>query len=287
MRDRRDGFILVSALAILAILAALVGGASALSRASVGDARLLRERLTQDALAHAGLELAAYQVFALRRPLAELVEQRFRLDAGVVTLTVAAESGRVDINGADAALLAGIWRAAGLRSLSPETFAARIIDWRDPDSTRGKDGAEQGEYEAAGAPGPADAPFQSVDDVQYVLGVGPEAALVLKPFLTVANPSGKLSAMTAAPAVLRAAPKMTPAVADRIAGLQRAGPAGADRLRAALATAGVTAGTAVGPSLEVRVVATGPAKSSTALFSLFRGDATALYRTTGFVERNR
>lgn len=285
MRDRRGGFILVSALAILAILAALVGGAAALARASIADANLLRERLTQDALAHAGLELAAYQAFALRRPIPDLIEQRFRLDAGVVTLTVTAESGRVDLNGADAELLAGLWRAAGQTSLSPEAFANRVVDWRDPDSKREKDGAERSEYDAAGAPGPANAPFQTVDDLQHVLGVGPDAARTLKPYLTVGNPDGKVSAMTAPLEVLRAIPKMNAAVASRILALQRGGSAAAAKMQDALSAANVTAETVTGPALQVRVVVKGASKSSVGVFSIFQGDATALYRTSAFEEK--
>lgn len=279
MRDRRAGFVLVSALAVLAVLAALVGGAAALVRSALAEASLLREELTRDALVHAGLELAAYQSFALSRPPADMAGQRFRLDAGVATLAVTAENGKVDLNGADAELLAGLWRSLGLGPLSAQAFADRVIDWRDKDDKRGRFGGERAEYESAGRPGPANASFAAVDDVQYVLGVSPAAARALRPYLTVANPSGQLSALAAPPATLRALPKMDAGTLDAIlAARRKGGPAAGPAVEKLLSDRGATATVTYGPAFRIEVAVETRRAHPPQAFLALRGNARELYR---------
>lgn len=217
---RRGGFILVSVLGAMIVLAGLVAAVSYLVRTAVVGAANARERLVMDALSHAGVELAGYQLFTVRRPAAEVNAQRVRLDDGVVTLFVTAETGRIDLNRADLELLAGAWNAIGAPGMPPETFAARVVDYRDfDDEPSEKGGAEAPQYAEAG-PGraPANAPFEQVDDVQKVLGVSVAAARALAPLLTVYNPSGKVSVFDATPAVLRAIPGR--GVAERIAAIR-------------------------------------------------------------------
>ncbi|GLK79463.1 general secretion pathway protein GspK [Methylopila turkensis] len=254
MRRGEGGFVLVSALAVLAVLAGLVVGAGALARSSAAGAIAAKETLARDALANAGLELAAYQIFVLRRAPHEVSARRIRLDGGTVEVSVASESGKVDLNGADKDLLAGLWRSVGLGTLSPEAFAARIMDWRDADDQAAKEGAERPAYQAAGRDGPADAPFQDADDLRHVLGVGVEGARALKRFVTVANPEGRVAALAAPLEVLRALPKVDGPTLAAVLRLQRSG--GEDRakaLQAALQGKGVAAKAAFGPSFAVTV----------------------------------
>ena len=60
-----------------------------------------------------------------------------RLSTGDIRLTVVDEAGRVDLNSADPTLLAGLFSAAGGKSLSNQAFASRVVDWRDKDSDVG------------------------------------------------------------------------------------------------------------------------------------------------------
>ncbi|WP_020188174.1 type II secretion system protein GspK [Methylopila sp. 73B] len=278
MRGGRDGFVLVSALAVLAVLAAVVVGASVLVRSSVAEARLARDRLTEDALVHAGLEFAAYQLVALRRPPSELAGQRLRLDAGVVTLSAAAEAGKVDLNGADPKLLAGLWRALGLTSMTAETFADRVVDWRDPDGKRGRLGAERREYGAAGLPGPADDAFATVDDVRNVLGVGVAEARALKPFLTVANPRGRVSALEAPPEVLRATPGLGRPVIDQILSLRRRGAASMEAVQQLLG-GGSTAplGAFYGPAFRVEIAIEDARRRPARAYEILKGEGPRLF----------
>jgi general secretion pathway protein K len=220
-RGGRDGFILVSVLGALIVLSSLVAAASYLVRTAVVGSANLKQDLAADALMRSGVELAGYQLFMLRRPAASVNAQRIRLNDGVVTLFVRAEAGRIDLNAAPPALLASAWASIGAPGMRPETFAARVQDYRDEDGEASKEGgAETSQYVAAG-PGrpPANAPFEQVDDLQNVLGVSPAAVKALAPLLTVHNPSGKLLLVETPPEVLRALPDGA-ALADRVAALR-------------------------------------------------------------------
>lgn len=234
----REGFILVSVLGALIVLAGLVGAVSYLVRTAVVGAAAQREALTTDALLRSGIDLAGFQLFMLRRPAALVTGQRIRLNEGVVTLFVAAESGKIDLNGAPPEALAGLWASIGAPQLRPESFAARVKDYRDEDPEPSpEDGAEAPQYAAAGPNRmPANAPFERVDDVQNVLGVSLEAARALAPMLTVHNPSGKLSAFDATPAVLRILPGGA-RIADRVRALRTQSPVDEEQLQEALGEA--------------------------------------------------
>lgn len=204
----RDGFILVSTLAALIVLASLVAGVSYLVRAVVVGAASKRAELGADALVAAGVELAGYQLFSLKRSPEAINGQQIRFNDGVVTMFAQAEAGKIDLNGAPAQLLASAWASIGAPDMTPESFAARVVDYRDPDSkTSEGGGAEAAQYSVGGisAP-PANAPFEQIDELQRVLGVSTASVFALKPLLTVHNPGGKISAYAAPAAVIRALP---------------------------------------------------------------------------------
>lgn len=126
-QDKERGGALVVVIAGLALLTALALGASALMRASAGGAR--------DDVEIATARLAAESGFALA--LAELIDgpdgarhdgESRTLSHGAARLTVAIsdEAGRVDVNAAPLALLAGVFASAGADAGLAQSFAAAI-----------------------------------------------------------------------------------------------------------------------------------------------------------------
>ena len=229
--DPRAGFVLIAVLSVTALLGLMLGSGTLLARDAVATATIETEDLRSDALLASGLALAGHQLFVLRVPPSSLNGQQLRMDTGTVTLFVESEAGKVDLNGADAILLASAYRAAGLKALAPEAFAARIIDWRDADRTASSEGAEDAEYRSAGLPyGPADAPFRAVGDLAFVLGVGASDVAALAPFLTVANPAGTIDPGYASPRLIAALPGIGEAGVKALAGLPPG--TGTDRLLA-------------------------------------------------------
>jgi len=256
-RRAQDGFILISVLGVMALLAALVGALSLTVRPAVERARAGGDDLALQALVRAGVEIAGYQLYGLKLPGGRIDGQGVRLDAGLLTLSVTDESGKVDLNGADPALLAGVYGAAGLSALSPAVFAARVADWRDDDDERSAGGAEAADYAAAGlAHRPQNEAFRSVDDLQWLLGLQPAQVAALSPLVTVHNPDGKLNAMSATRGALLALPGLAPGVADRvIAARARPGEAAADDVSRLLQAQQAFVKTEPGPSYRVRIEA--------------------------------
>lgn len=216
-RADRQGFILISVLSIVALLSALVGSISMLTRSAVDGAQNAGEELSLRALVKAGTELAGYELYGLRLPAERIDTQQVRLDAGTVTLFVTDESGKIDLNASPPALLAAAYQAAGLSALSPATFAARVADWRDEDDEPVAGGAEAADYKAAGLDyRPQNDEFRSVGDLRWLLGLSPEHVAALAPLLTVHNPAGKVNVLSAPREVLLALPGVDAAAAERI-----------------------------------------------------------------------
>ncbi|MBH0237857.1 type II secretion system minor pseudopilin [Methylobrevis albus] len=218
----RGGFVLVSVLGIAALATALVASLLLLSRAGLGDAALRRDDLVIEALLGAGVETAAYQLFAQQVSAAGLDGQEIRFDAGRVTLAVTAQRGLVDLNGADPALLAAAYAAARGRSMRPDEFAGLVADWRDGDDEDHRGGSERDRYAAAGlAYGPANTRFARVADLRLLPGLAAEDVVALQPFVTVFNPSGRIDLGAAPRAVLEILPGVGPATVSRLIEMRR------------------------------------------------------------------
>ncbi|ACL56776.1 general secretion pathway protein GspK [Methylobacterium nodulans] len=219
----RDGFILIATLGVLALLASLAGGAALLTRGAHDGVRTASEVLRLDALVRAGIDLAAYQLLGLRLP-PDRIAGEIRLDDGTVRIAASDETGRIDLNWSDPALLAAAARAAGLRSLPPAAFAAAAVAWR----TRNEPPSGAGPPARVGD-GPAAAPkregFRTVDDLRWLPGLSADEIAGLSDLLTVHNPSGRVNVLAAPDAVLLALPGATPRMVEEAAALRRLPPA--------------------------------------------------------------
>jgi general secretion pathway protein K len=125
------------------------------------------------------------------------------------------ESAKIDINMAAEPLLRGLLVSAGL----PDDEAARlldaILDWRDADSLKRPNGAEEAEYQAAGLSyKPANAPFQAIEEIQLVLGMRPEVYRRIAPSITVFSRQPGVNAQLASREVLLAIPGVSTELVD-------------------------------------------------------------------------
>lgn len=104
-----------------------------------------------------------------------------------VRLRVVDESGKVDLNAADVDLLGKVFEIGGADPAAAMEIATAIADWRDVDDlTQPQGGAEDPAYAAAGlAWGAKDAPFDTVAEVEQVLGMTPALYAAVAPLLTV------------------------------------------------------------------------------------------------------
>jgi len=158
---------------------------------------------------------------------------------GGATLQVAVynEASRIDLNQAPRDLLVRLLNAAGVPQDSVDFLADAIIDWRDPDNLRSPDGAEDGDYAAAGLPyGAKNGPFDCVEELQQVMGVTRQIYRLVEPALTVMSGSPQVDQQLASPLVIAALQGIT--VADAEANQQQLAGVGQGKAPAPLSRGG-------------------------------------------------
>lgn len=214
-----QGFVLIAVLSVMALLSGTVIAMLLLSRTAIDSADIANSKLRADALTQSALSLASFELLVLKLPMDKVDNQQIRLDQGIISLNVTTDAAKADLNGSSAKLLAAAYQASGLKSLTPQSFAARVADWRDADDTVTESGAESSYYLAAHIDyGPRNGPFRSVDDLRWVLGVSSSDITTLRNYVTVYNPRGRLDAFSAAPVLIAALPGVTSeVVADSLA----------------------------------------------------------------------
>ena len=250
MRAPRDGFIVVAVLAVLALLTSLLGSLSLAARGGIDAALTASEQLRLEALTRAGADLVVHELYGLRRPAHRVDGREIRLDDGTVAVRVEDEAGKVDLNGSDPILLAGIYRAAGLGGLEPERFAAQVVAWRDRLPA------------PAGAGAPREPGFRTVGELRWLPGMTAEDAAVLADLVTVHNPGGKILPASAPETVLRALPGVSPQTLERVLRLRESPtPRMAEGLAALLRGQQAYLASRAGRSFRIRLDATTAARS--------------------------
>jgi general secretion pathway protein K len=209
--DRSRGFIVVAVLWILAALSALVLIYLTFVTNTAVVVAASTQRIKADLLATAGVELAAYQLTAVRaegRPSSGTFNAR--MGGALVSVTFRSEAARIDLNAAPKSLLAGLMIGLGTAPANAADYADRILAWRAP-AEGGEDDPETSSYRAAGVPyAPRHAPFPSVEELWLVRGIPPFAVERMLPFVTVFSNLPSINIADAAPQVLAALPGMSP-----------------------------------------------------------------------------
>lgn len=187
--DQSQGAALVLVLWLIVLLSAMVGAFALTARVEAMQAGVLRGSGQAREVARAGLEYALSRVRSndpATRWQPDGRRYRWSWDGAQVDVRIVDESGKVDLNQADATLLAGLLRALGAGAGQDQRLAGVIIDWRDADDlSQPVGGAEDRDYAAAGLPyGAKDAPFESQGELRLLLGMTPELYRRLLPNVT-------------------------------------------------------------------------------------------------------
>jgi len=184
------GAALLLVLWLIVLLSALVGAFALTAKVEGLQGRVLYHGIVAGEAARAGLEYAMTRIDHADPRLQWLPdarEHRWRFGDAALTVKIVDESGKVDLNQADALLLAALFEAVGSEPQAAAQVAGAILDWRDVDSlTQPSGGAEDPDYASAGRPyGAKDALFESVAEVEQVLGMTPALYAQVEPYLTV------------------------------------------------------------------------------------------------------
>lgn len=131
-------------------------------------------------------------------------------------ISVRDTSGRIDINRADRELLRGLFEVVGgLDESRSDSLLDAIEDFRDADDLVRLNGAEEPEYLAAGRDfGPKNALFESIEELQQVLGMDNALYSKVADFLTVYSNQAGVNPTLAAPEVLYSVPGIDPSVVE-------------------------------------------------------------------------
>lgn len=208
------GIALVLVLWVLVLLALMSAAFLATTRSEVTLVRARIDAAQAEAVADAGVHWAAARILAATfgdaadgaTPFDGRAEE-IAIAGGTAEVRIQDVGGLVDLNGADADLLAGLLAVAGAGPEDARMLADRIIDFRDPDERPGPDGAEDADYAAAGLAHDAkDGAFTRIDEIRQIPDMPPALASRLLPLVTVHSASHGIDPRVAPPRVLAALP---------------------------------------------------------------------------------
>lgn len=203
------GAALVLVLWLIALLTAVVGAFALSARVEHLQQRVIGDDAIGQEHARAGLEYALYRLQpSATRPawVADGRRYRWTFDERRIDLRIVDENGKVNLNLADSTLLEAFLRATGVAPARAGQLAGAIVDWRDADSLKQPiGGAELPEYVAAGLPyGPRNNRFETVGELQRVLGMDAPLYEQLEPMLTLYSRQSRPDPRFAAGPVLTA-----------------------------------------------------------------------------------
>ena len=214
------GVAMILVIWVIALMAVLLGSFALIARTENLQSRHMFDTTAARYAAEAGLERA---VFELRRPdpaqrwAGDGRPYEFRFDNALVHVELTDESGKIDINSAGDDILQQLFISQGMALDQAAQLSDAIQDWRDPDDNAKPHGAEQAEYKAAGLSYvPRNAPYQTVSEVQQVLGMNYEIYSRIEPAITIYAGGAEPNAAYANKQALMALPGMTSELADQI-----------------------------------------------------------------------
>src|SRR5690606_26107024 len=188
-RRRTRGIAFVVVLWLLALLAILLGAFALLARTEHIQSRALFDSTQALYAAEAGVNLTVFQLMVPDPEQRWIPDGRaypFTFDGAEVEVRITDESGKIDINAADAQTLDQLFQSLDVDPLVSQQLADAVLDWRDPDDLTQANGAEAPDYEAAGLSyGPGNQPFNTIGELQQVLGMTPDLFLAAEPALTI------------------------------------------------------------------------------------------------------
>jgi len=220
VRRTQNGVALVLVLWVITLMAVIAGNFAFSMRGEAQISRNLLSTAQAQALADAGAQRAWFELFKsptdVRRWQANGLVYESMLDGATLRVSIQNEAGKIDLNTASDALLLGLFRSVGMAEEESVALLDAVLDWRDADKLKRLHGAEEDDYRAAGKNYvPTNAPFETVDELQRVLGMTPELYRKLAPALTVYSRQPGVSTAVAPPEVLRAIPGINPAMVDQ------------------------------------------------------------------------
>ncbi|MDD5577917.1 MAG: type II secretion system protein GspK [Methylobacter sp.] len=214
----QKGLALVLVLWILSLLTIMAGSFALSMRREASIITGMGNNAQAKSIAESGLAIA--EMMLLNPDL----NKRWRTDGSIyemdyasskVRVRLLSESGKIDINIADQALLQSLMAHAPVDDDAQKNkIVSAILDWRDADDLVHIDGSEKKEYQQAGLTyEPRNKPFQSIEELQMVLGIDENIFLWIEELVTVYS-GQPVNTQHASKKVLQVLPGAQPEVVD-------------------------------------------------------------------------
>lgn len=206
-RIRQDGLAMVVVLWMVSLLTIMAGSFSLSTQRNTALVTAAKERARGLALADAGVHLALIML-SVRDPLmcwhSDGRTYKVPLAGGEVDITIFAETGKIDINVASEQTLQTVLKKLVGDADTAASLMDKIIDWRDADDLKRINGAESKEYLAENKGYvPQNKNFQTLEELQMVLGMNPALYKKMEPLLTVYSQQPGINPQQASGEVLR------------------------------------------------------------------------------------
>lgn len=209
-KPKQQGVALVLVLWVLVMLTIMSASFSLSMRRESELIRNAKDRAEATAIAEAGVN---YAMFMLEQP---NLEKRWRGDGTVyevefdgarVRVQLYEEVGKFDINHASGTDLLKLIEGLDISYEDAAKLVDVILDWRDGDIFKRPNGAEENEYRDAGLEyGPRNKPFQTIEEMQLLLGLSQKMYEKLEPLVTVYSGQSSIDPTKASEQTLKALP---------------------------------------------------------------------------------
>ncbi len=222
MRRRQQGLALIMVLWITVLMTVLAGSYALSARTENLQSSVLFGSTQARFMAEAGLNRAVYE---LRNPdpetrwIGDGRVYRMAMDGAEIEIRITDDTGKIDLNLASDELLAGLFMSLGMEFEEAMEYVDKVVDWRDPDNLPRLNGAEDDDYAAEGYPyGAKDNSFDTVPELQQVMGINYEMFRRLEPAITVYSGRRDINIGFAPPEALMALVGVTPELAQDFIG---------------------------------------------------------------------
>lgn len=189
MINRQQGIALVLVLWVALLMSVIAASFALSARTENVQSSVLFGSTQARFYAEAGLSRA---VFELRNPnietrwIADGRTYTINMDEVDINIKITDESGKIDINRANEELLAGLFASQGMSFEEAMSIVDKVLDWRDGDEEVRLEGAEDDDYQSAGYDyGAKDGPFDTITELQQVMGINYELFKRLEPAITI------------------------------------------------------------------------------------------------------
>jgi general secretion pathway protein K len=212
VKFNHKGFALVLVLWVLSLLTIMAGSFALTMRRESTIVAGIKDNAGAVAAAEAGIAVAEMMLLHPEQ------NKRWRADGNIyqmnfgstqIRLRLLSETGKIDINKAALPLLQSLMAQAPVEEDQQAKLIGAIVDWRDQDDLISLEGAEKEGYKDAGLKyQPRNKPFQTLEELQMVLGMDERVFNWIEPLITVYSGQAQVNLKQASSKVLNILPNL-------------------------------------------------------------------------------